>query len=239
MFKFISIILFFTLFIFNANSEVIKNIEVKNNNRVSKDTILIFSKIEIGRNYTQNDLNFIIKDLYKTDFFSNISLEIKNGTLVIYVEENKIIQQVVISGIKKNEIVKFIKKRISTKDKNPFLENKILSDVKLIKKILKNSGYYFSEITDSIVENNNNTVDVIFNVKLGEKAFSKTIQFIGDKVYKDRVLRGVIVSEEDRFWKFITKDRFINPELINLSVVINFQNRSSSLTMTPLNVLSL
>ena len=34
--------------------------------------------------------------------------------------------------------------------------------------------------------------------------------------YKDRTLRGVIVSEEDRFWKFITKDRFINPELINL-----------------------
>ncbi len=216
MLKFISIILFSTLFIFKANSEIIKNIEVKNNNRVSKDTILIFSKIEIGRNYTQNDLNFIIKDLYKTDFFSNISLEIKNGTLVIYVEENKIIQQVVINGIKKNEIVKFIKKRISTKDKNPFLENKILSDVKLIKKILKNSGYYFSEITDSIVENNNNTVDVIFNVKLGEKAFIKTIQFIGDKVYKDRALRGVIVSEEDRFWKFITKDRFINPELINL-----------------------
>ena len=101
MLKFISIILFFTLFIFKANSEIVKNIEVKNNNRVSKDTILIFSKIEIGKNYTQNDLNFIIKDLYKTDFFSNITLEIKNGTLIIDVEENKIIQQVTINGIKK------------------------------------------------------------------------------------------------------------------------------------------
>ena len=216
MFKFISIILFFTLFIFNANSEVIKNIEVKNNNRVSKDTIFIFSKIQLGKDYTQNDLNLIIQDLYKTDFFSNIALEIIDGTLVIDVEENKIIQQVTINGIKKSEIVKLLKKRISTKDKNPFLENKILSDVKLMKKILKNSGFYFSEINDSIVENNNNTVDVIFNIKLGKKAFIKTIQFIGDKIYKDRTLRGVIVSEEDRFWKFITTDRFINPELINL-----------------------
>ena len=74
----------------------------------------------------------------------------------------------------------------------------------------------FSEINDNIVENDNNTVNVIFNVKLGDKAFIKTIQFIGDKIYKDRALRGIIASEEDRFWKFITNKRFINPELINL-----------------------
>ena len=86
MLKFISIILFFTLFIFKANSEIVKKIEVKNNNRVSKDTILIFSKIEIGKNYTQNDLNLIIQDLYETDFFSNISLEINDGTLIIDIE---------------------------------------------------------------------------------------------------------------------------------------------------------
>ena len=60
MLKFISIILFFTLIIFKANSEIVKNIEVKNNNRVSKDTILISSKIDIGKDYSENDLNIII-----------------------------------------------------------------------------------------------------------------------------------------------------------------------------------
>ena len=101
MLKFISIILFFTLFTIKANSEIVKKIEVKNNNRVSKDTILIFSKIKIGKDYTQRDLNSIIQDLYETDFFSNITLEIKDGTLIIDIEENKIIQQVTINGIKK------------------------------------------------------------------------------------------------------------------------------------------
>ena len=216
MFKFISIIFCIILFTFKANSDVVKNIEVKNNNRVSKDTILIFSKIDIGKDYSENDLNIIIEDLYKTDFFSNVSLEVVNGTLIIDVEENKIIQQVIIEGIKKGEIVKLLKDKISTKDKNPFLENNIRSDIRLMKKILKNSGYYFSEINDKIVENSNNTVNVLFNIKLGEKAFIKKIQFIGDKIYKDRALRGIIASQEDKFWKFITKKRFINPELINL-----------------------
>ena len=216
MFKFISIIFFILLFTFKVNSEVISDIEVINNERVSKETILIFSKIEIGKDYSENDLNNIVEELYETGFFYNIALEVKNGVLTINVDENKIVQLVTFNGIKRNEIVKLLKGKISTKDKNPFIENNIYSDVDLIKRILKNSGYYFSEIEDKIVENNNNTVDVIFNVKLGEKAFIKTIQFIGDKVYKDRLLRGVIASEEDRFWKFITTKRFINPELIKL-----------------------
>ncbi len=216
MFKFISIIFFIILFAFKVNSEVVDDIKVINNDRVSKETILIFSKIKIGKDYSQNDLAIILQDLYETNFFSNISLEIKNGILIIDVDENKIVQEIKFNGIKKNEIINLLKDNISTKEKNPFLENNVFSDIKLMKKILKNSGYYFSEINDSINENNNNTVDVVFNVKLGEKAYIKLIQFIGEKVYKDRVLRGIIASEEDKFWKFISSKRFINPELINL-----------------------
>ena len=216
MFKFISIIIFTLLFVSKANSEVVNNIEVINNERISKETILIFSKIDIGKDYSQNDLNNIIEDLYKTDFFSNITLEIKNGTLIIDITENKIVQSVTINGIKKSEIAEFIKKRISTKEKNPFVENNIRSDVESIKKILKKSGYYFSEVTDKIIENENNTVNLIFKVELGEKAFIKTIQFIGEKTYKDRLLRNIIASEEDRFWKFITSRKFINRETIKL-----------------------
>ena len=153
MFKFISIIFFIVLFAFKVNSEVINDIKVINNDRVSKETILIFSKIKIGKDYSQNDLNLIIQDLYSTNFFSNISLEIKNGILIIDVAENKIVQEIKFNGIKKEEIIKLLKKRISTKEKNPFLVNNIFSDIKLMKKILKNSGYYFSEISDSINEN--------------------------------------------------------------------------------------
>ena len=216
MLKFISIIFFIILFAFKVNAEVIDDIKVINNKRVSKETILIFSKIKLGKDYSQNDLAIILQDLYETNFFSNISLEIKNGILIINVDENKIVQEIKFNGIKKNEIINLLKDRISTKEKNPFLENNIFSDISLMKKILKNSGYYFSEINDSIKENNNNTVDVVFNVKLGEKAYIKLIQFIGEKVYKDRVLRNIIASEEDKFWKFISNKRFINPELINL-----------------------
>ena len=34
-------------------------------------------------------------------------------------------------------------------------------------------------------------------------------------MFKDRKLRNVIISEEYKFWKFISGKKFLNPDLIN------------------------
>ena len=48
----------------------------------------------------------------------------------------------------------------------------------------------FSRGRLKIEENNNDTVNLIFNVNLGEKSRISKIQFIGDKKIKDRILRS-------------------------------------------------
>ncbi len=217
MFKIFNIIFFLVLIFINKSyADIVKEIRILNNERITKETILVFSDIKIGANYNANDLDKVIKDLYKTNFFSNVSLDFSNGILTINVEENQIIQNIVINGIKKKELVEILKKQLLLKDKNPFIENFVSNDIERIQKILKNSGYYFSKVSDQVIINNNNTVDVIYNIDLGEKAYIKAIEFIGDKYYKDRLLRNIIVSEEDKFWKFITNRRFLNPENIEL-----------------------
>ena len=216
MLKILKIIVFIFFFTSYANSEVIKKVNVINNERISLETILVFSNIEIGKNYNLNELDQIIKDLYNTNFFSNVSLKVDNGILTIDVIENKIIQNLEIEGIKKKELVDILKKQLLLKDKNPFVEGFVEIDIERIQKILKNSGYYFSTVTDKIIENKNNTVNLIFEIVLGEKAYIQSIEFTGDKYYKDRLLRNIIVSEENRFWKFITNRKFINPANIKL-----------------------
>jgi len=216
MLKLISSVILFFFVLVPINAEEIKEIKIINNDRISKETIQIFAGIEIGESYDQNDLNRILKDIYDTNFFSDVTLEIKDGVLIIDVKENKIIQNISVEGIKRQELVEDLKSRISSKDKNPFVENNIKNDVLLIKKLLKSSGYYFSNVKTKIIENNNNTVDLIFSLDLGEKAFIEKIEFIGDKYYKERVLRNLIASEEKRFWKFLTKKKYINSDLINL-----------------------
>ena len=97
--------LFIMLMFFSAaKAEFVNNIVINGNERVSSETIILLGDVEKDKEYTDTILNNIINELYKTNFFSDIKLEILNGTLQIEVTENKIIQTIEINGIKANKI---------------------------------------------------------------------------------------------------------------------------------------
>ena len=75
-------------------------------------------------------------------------------------------------------------------------------DIKKIENSLNNAGYYFNNV-DAIKTNSNDTVDLIYDIDLGEKTLIKNIIFTGEKYIKIEKLKNVIVSEESKFWKFI------------------------------------
>ena len=200
----------FVLLISSANAAVINKVLVNNNERISKETIITYGQIDIGKSYTEKDLNKILNNLYNTDFFNNISLKLDGDTLIINVDENKIIQSVVIKGVESNRIKDSILKNLYSKDKAPFLMKKIKSDKIRILDSLNTSGYYLANVDVETKDNLNKTIDLIFNIDLGEKAVISKIEFVGDKKIKDRILRNIIISEEDRFWKVVTTNRFLN-----------------------------
>ena len=49
---------------------------LKVNERITDNTIIVFSKISIGNDISINDLNNVIKDLYETDFFKDVSVKV-------------------------------------------------------------------------------------------------------------------------------------------------------------------
>ena len=81
------IILFFTFYNVNSYSEVVNKVEVQGNNRISSETIIIFGDVVVGNNYEETDISLLIKNLYETNYFSNISVELMNNKLTIIVEE--------------------------------------------------------------------------------------------------------------------------------------------------------
>ena len=89
----ISIVLFISFYL-KSYAEIVKNVNVQGNERVSKETIIIYGDIKIGADYEASDINLLIKKLYDTSFFSNISVELENGQLDIKVVENPIIKSV-------------------------------------------------------------------------------------------------------------------------------------------------
>ena len=202
-------IFFIIIFSFKVNSEIIDKIEIEGNNRISNSNIILFGKINLNEDYDNNKINRILKNLYETDFFEKINISIKNNVLKIKVQENPIIQTIEITGVKNKSVLELLRDNLNLKEKNPFVENKVRRDEIKLKNILKVNGYYFSEIKSKIKNNINNTVDLKYEINLGEKAYISSIKFIGDKKIKDRKLKNIIVSEENKFWKFISKKNLL------------------------------
>ena len=211
IFKNILFFLLFLFFIFSRSYAVeVKQIIITGNERVSDETIIMFSKINIGDEFSSADLNNSLKELYYTNYFKNVSISNNSGIININVIENPIIQTVTINGVNKKKINESLNDITQKIEKYPFVENRINDQVVLIKNILKSNGYYFVDIKTSISENNNNTVDLIYDINLGEIAKIKKISFIGDKKFRDNTLRNVIISEETKFWKFLTRNKFLD-----------------------------
>ena len=217
--KKISLIFFFQIFISNFSySETIKKFDISGNVRVSDETILMFSNLEIGDEIDQSKLNAALKELYYTDYFNDVKISKVNGTISIIVKENPIIQKIIVNGVKDKKLNEIIDEVTSSIDKYPLIESKISDQINLLKNIFKSYGYYFVELEASIKKNENNTVDLTYNFDLGEIAKIKKINFIGNKIFSDGTLRNIIISEEDKFWKFITRNKFLDSNRINADV---------------------
>jgi outer membrane protein insertion porin family len=77
-------------------------------------------------------------------------------------------------------------------------------------------GYFFSKVEIIKEDVGDNKLNLIIDVELGKKAKIKKISFIGDKIFKDRKLNSIIVSEEYKFWKFLSGKKYLNENAINL-----------------------
>jgi outer membrane protein insertion porin family len=208
--------IFLILFFFSSNvfSEIINKIEIIGNDRISEETIKLFIKVELEDEINDVKLNEILKDLYETDFFSDISVNFKDQILSIQVQENPIIENIFYEGIKSNRILDIIKKETSIKSRSAYNEVIIKKDKLKIENVLKNLGYYNSNI-DAVVElKGNNLLTITYNINLGKKSKIKKITFIGNKVFKDKKLRRVISSNEYKFWKFISGRKYLNQNLV-------------------------
>ena len=216
MFKYFLLFFIFFIKITFVNAEIIKSIAVNGNDRITDETVIIFSKINIGDDLMINDLNDIIVNLYTTDFFKNVSVNIKNNSLTINVIENNLVQSVEINGVKNKKLKQDLLDQLVITEKKSFVEERSAEDVLKLSNFLKISGYYFSNINLKVIQNDNRTVNLIYNITLNKRAVVKKINFSGNKIFKSRLLSSVIVTEENKFWKFLSKRKYLNERQIQL-----------------------
>ena len=235
---FVYLLLFKTFFLNPSFAQNVKDLKVNGNKRLSVETIKVIGKINLNKNYDDNNLNELTKTFYSSGFFKDLSIYIRNDILIIDLVENPIIEDIKIDGIKKQSLIDALLNDISLKNRKPFTELSLNNDMNMIRNILKRTGYYFAKVSSSIIENSElNTVRLKITIDEGPRAKIKKISFIGDKKIKDKKLLEIIASEEHRFWKFISNNVYLDQARINLDKRL-IENYFKNLGYYDVNILS-
>ncbi len=200
----------------SSYAEIVKKIEIIGNKRVSNETVKIYGDIELNKDYSEKDLDQVLKNLYSTNFFEDININLSNNVLKINLKEYPIINQLIIIGEPSKRYKEQIKKIIQLKEKRPFIKSYLAKDIDKIKELYSSIGYNSSVIETKIKQVDENNLDMVIEINRGEQTKISSINFLGNKSIRSKRLRDVIASEEDKFWKFISKNTNLSENLIQL-----------------------
>ena len=224
MFKNFLFTIAFILYSTILNAEIVKSIKINGNERVSDETIKIYGNIQLNKDYTESDLNKILNNLFSTNFFKDINVKISKNVLIIDLVEFAVVRNLIIVGEKSPKYEKEIRKQILLKEKNSFIETDLSKSIDIIKSLYSLAGFNFTEVNSRIKKIDNRSVDLIIEIIKGKETKISKIIFSGDKKIKEKRLRDVIASEENKFWKFISRNTSFSERLVNLDkrLLINY-----------------
>ena len=213
--------LIFVISIFNftaLKSETVNTVIIDGNKRVSEETIILYGDIKLNEEINENKLNLILKNLYSTEFFEDVKLRVDKGTLFVNLKEYPIINQLILVGEPSNRIKNDILKNLKLKQKNSFIKSYLSNDIETIKRLYSSIGYNNSVIETKAKKIDENNFDLVISIDRGNITAISSISFIGDKKIRDKRLRDIIASEEDKFYKFISRNTKFIKNLINLDI---------------------
>lgn len=196
-------------------SEIINQVTISGNNRISNNTIINLIQFEKNKDYTLENLNDFQKKLLESNFFENAKLKIDNKNLIITVKENPIIDFFYIDGVQNGQREELIYEKIQLGQNKIFSESILKNDIEKIKEIYLESGYFNVNVIPRVSKLKNNSLNVILEVKRDEKYKIKRIYFIGNKFFNSSTLSNVVSSSEHGWWKFLSSSSTANQKRLD------------------------
>ena len=224
-FTFIYLFLSFSAFANEVND--IKEIKIDGLQRINYDTVLSYGEVNIEVDYTESLSNNIIKKLYDTQLFSDISVNYIDNILTISVKENPTINLVLFEGNKTKKDEDLIAE-IKLKERSVFSRNRVKEDVKRILELYQRSGRLSAQVDPSVELLDNNRVNLIFKIDEAKVLSVSKITIIGNKVFTDKEIKKVMTTKSKSLLKFWSKGGQYDPDRIEYDkqLISDFYNKN-------------
>jgi len=191
---------------------VIQRIQVQGNQRIEPETVASYLVVQPGQAADQQLIDLSLKTLFRTGLFADAAISMQpDGTLLVEVQENPIVNRVIFEGNRKVKEDKFTEE-IQLAPRIVYTRAKVQSDVQRIIEVYRRTGRFAATVTPKVTPLDQNRVDVVFEVDEGPITGVAKINFIGNDVFSDGELRDVVLTEESRWWKFLTSNDNYDPD---------------------------
>lgn len=187
-----------------ANEQVrISDIKVTGNRRVAEGTVLSYLPVQVGDLVSQGALSQSLEQLFATNLFKDLKLDLDGSVLLVTVVENPIVNRVSIEG---NDVIsdERLLEVIDVQPRRVYDRQLALDAVAKLLNVYRAGGRFGAVVEPKIIELNENRVDLVFEVDEGPMIKIETIVFSGNKNFSDAALTQAIVSRERRWWAFLT-----------------------------------
>ncbi|MEW6449957.1 MAG: outer membrane protein assembly factor BamA [Pseudomonadota bacterium] len=170
-------------------------IEVQGNRRVEAETIRSYFRTAPGERLDAAKIDEAYKSLYGTGLFQDVRINQSGGRIVVTVVENAVLNRVAFEGNKKVKDDQ-LNGEVQSKPRGTLSRSTVQADVQRIVEIYRRNGRFDVRVEPKIIELPNNRVDLVFEIKEGEKTGVKKIIFVGNKSYIDQRLKDEIKTSE-------------------------------------------
>ena len=191
-----------------AEEFIIKDIRVEGLQRISAGTVFNYLPVKVGDELTENDVQGIIRSLFKSKYFNDVQVASDDGVLVIKVSERPAISSIEFVGNKDidgDELTKSL-------SQIGFAEGQVFEQAMLERVELELQRQYFSrgkygvDIQSEVTPLSRNRVGIRITMSEGVVATIGEINIVGNENYDDDELIEEIESSTGSFLSFITKD---------------------------------
>lgn len=196
-----------------ANAATVRDFDIRGTQRIEPSTVINYLNLRPGDEITEYALNDALKSLFATGLFADVQIAERNGVIMVQVLENPIINQIAFEGNKKVKDEE-LAREISLKPRQVFTRTRAQNDVARVYEIYRRSGRFAASVDPKIIQLDQNRVNLVFEIVEGDESRIKGIRFVGNKSFKDDVLRSEIQSKEDRWYRFMSSDDLYDPDRI-------------------------
>ena len=186
-------------------------VEVKGSQRIEPDTIRSYMTIKPGDLYNEEVVDRSLKILFNTGLFADVAIRYENSGLIVFVVENPIINRIDFEGNKALKTDKF-QEEVELSPRSVYTRSKVQSDVQRLVELYRRSGRFSAIIEPKVIRQPQNRVDLIFEINEGPTTGVSSVNFLGNNEFKDRKLKGKLVTKESKWWKFFSSDDSYDPD---------------------------